>query len=793
MAETFMPRAALLHVIQGGGSLNTRQIGTARLEVTLKGQDLVKNTSTFDVKVWAGVTDLGGVSGSPFHESGVHSGRKITLTINGAIKEIPFIPFRAYTVDSAVIGSTEIELPHSPDGQLTLGIQAQIRINLRTSTFEGYEEYLFAKPGVLMPVPRIAREPEMALPANPVFGSPITVTLTKKDPSFRHRVRYRIFQEDWVEVGSNVDTSASFTVPISWLSKIPNATSAPITLSVQTMQNGQSVGWDTQEVFTLGLPPTAVPSIGSIQVTDANSKVYNRLGAGRYLRGASQPRVTLVNVKGYYGSTVKSYRTIILGQSLEGNPVTFERGVATSGAVTILCEVTDSRGMVGRKTTTITLTDYYLPKISAFLPARSGEGTNKAIQAAVVAAAKPVMVSNINKNNWTVKIEWSERNRGQWIQSYLANVTQEQFSQTVSAGNVFDQTKAYDVRLTVADQFGEAVSLVTVSTLKATMVLGPDNVGIGKSPESGRTVDVLGNVHATAGYHLNGKAIQHHQMTQDNGQAIELKSTDDWNSVTKTGFYMGYGLANQPTFSGMHSWKYVRVTRHDDLWTLQEAVDFNGAVSCYRVKVNNTWQPWRRLLREDNHGLPRYGLVDDQGRVKSLTTGNWNDQKKPGFYHGIALDNAPKAGAWFVQVQTTVHGYVLQEAYSDNGQHHAFRTLKGNIWSAWQITTEPITSSSNADGSFVKLTDGSLICRHTMKDSMYLENNYTTRGDLKWTFPQAFVGNYSATVTVVENSTTEPPLYKILSKSSDRLILRCPRKPYSGSWTVDVIAVGRWK
>lgn len=86
---------------------------------------------------------------------------------------------------------------------------------------------------------------------------------------------------------------------------------------------------------------------------------------------------------------------------------------------------------------------------------------------------------------------------------------------------------------------------------------------------------------------------QKHKLSEDNGVAVQV--TGDWNNVTATGFYCGSGLANQPSKAGAHSWYYVRVTGHDAgrAWVLQEAVDFNGVGSWYRVKLNGTWQPWK--------------------------------------------------------------------------------------------------------------------------------------------------------------------------------------------------------
>ncbi|WP_170238992.1 DUF859 family phage minor structural protein [Streptococcus suis] len=89
---------------------------------------------------------------------------------------------------------------------------------------------------------------------------------------------------------------------------------------------------------------------------------------------------------------------------------------------------------------------------------------------------------------------------------------------------------------------------------------------------------------------------QKQKLSEDYGVAIQV--TGDWNNVTTTGFYRGSGLANQPNKAGAHSWYYVRVTGHDAgrAWVLQEAVDFNGVGSWYRVKNNGTWQPWKEYV-----------------------------------------------------------------------------------------------------------------------------------------------------------------------------------------------------
>ncbi|HEM6397923.1 TPA: hypothetical protein U2D39_000353 [Streptococcus suis] len=85
---------------------------------------------------------------------------------------------------------------------------------------------------------------------------------------------------------------------------------------------------------------------------------------------------------------------------------------------------------------------------------------------------------------------------------------------------------------------------------------------------------------------------QKHRLTADDGTAI--MATGDWNNYLTTGFYVGLSLTNEPKFAGMLNVKYVKVSRLSDTFVLQEAIDGNGSASCYRVKLNGAWQPWKQ-------------------------------------------------------------------------------------------------------------------------------------------------------------------------------------------------------
>ena len=65
--------------------------------------------------------------------------------------------------------------------------------------------------------------------------------------------------------------------------------------------------------------------------------------------------------------------------------------------------------------------------------------------------------------------------------------------------------------------------------------------------------------------------------------------------MVQLGFYNGSNLVHAPDGSSAHSWRYIRVTKHTNSngFVLQEAIDFYGAVSAFRVQAASTWKPWQ--------------------------------------------------------------------------------------------------------------------------------------------------------------------------------------------------------
>lgn len=107
-----------------------------------------------------------------------------------------------------------------------------------------------------------------------------------------------------------------------------------------------------------------------------------------------------------------------------------------------------------------------------------------------------------------------------------------------------------------------------------------------------------------------------------------------------------------------------------------------------------------------------------------------------------------------------------------------------------------VESGSNANGSYVKYSDGTLICRHQLVTLFALNGNSETE---IWTYPIAFNGvpniNITAAVAISDN-----PMFAFLSDNPNGSVSATQAKirryapsavPNYGS--VSVVAIGRWK
>ncbi|WP_105202365.1 DUF859 family phage minor structural protein [Streptococcus suis] len=463
-----------------------------------------------------------------------------------------------------------------------------------------------------------------------VIGSALTININRQSSSFKHTVRYHWGNKQGT-IASNVDTSTTWTIPLDFANNIPNATSGTGTIFVDTYSGSTMTG--TQQVaFTANVPASMKPTFSGITLTDTNGVARSLLSGNNFLQIISNIQVTFNGHAGTYGSTVTGYKAEIVNRNLVTNSNGGTLGIMNfSGSATIRASVVDSRGRWSdTKDVTINVIEYFAPILS-YTALRTRE-TPSIIQIVRNAKIAPITLSGSQKNIMTLSFKVAPLGST----SYTADngsasgswTTQHTLSNSAAnmAGN-YPANKSFTIIGTLSDKFTSVEFSATVATESVVMSYDKDNrFAVGK------IVDMNlpgGSVESTGGYYLNGKSIQNHRLTENSGQAIPAFS--DWNNYVDTGFYYGQSMANQPPFDGQNQWKYIKVSKHDNDWVLQESIDFSGMVSCYRVKIAGSWQPWKMVVTEDHPllqekpfktltmGFP-YGLNATLIRKDSLVT-----------------------------------------------------------------------------------------------------------------------------------------------------------------------------
>ena len=507
----------------------------------------------------------------------------LTVTINGG-SAIEHPAINIGTNSSQLIFGHDYSVPHNGDGTKTVGIKISVALNAG-----GYGSSMVAFDLKLPTIPRASTISDVT----GTLGSAMALNINRKNSGFKHTVKYN-FGALSGTIATNVDTSVSWTPPLNLATAMPNKTSDWGNITVETYSGSSKIGSATCRL-TLNVPDSVKPTLGSITLTDSNATVKNLLNtANTFAQVMSNVKVTFNSASGAYGSTISSYRAEIVGKNQSTNSNNGFLGMMNfNGTVTIRATVTDSRGRTSNAVDVkVTVINYFTPQIS-FTLQRSGSSSTT-LTVTRNARIAPLTVGGKQKNKMIISFKYKEHSAanyttdtgsagGTW--TTIDNLT----NSRANLAATFSTLKTYDIIGKIEDAFTSYEFIATVGTEKFPIAIRPDRVGFGKTPENANAVD------SDWVFKYKNKDIQHHKLTNNNGQIIQVARNTDMNTIVETGFYCGEELLHRPTATGMQSHTYFRVQRFDtnSTWVLQEAIDFNGKLSAYRVRIGGSWQDWQ--------------------------------------------------------------------------------------------------------------------------------------------------------------------------------------------------------
>lgn len=477
----------------------------------------------------------------------------------------------------------EYTVPHNSDGTKTVPLSLKVDINAA-----GYGSAEYRWDYQLATIPRASP----ISVSNGILGSAMNLTIDRKSSSFTHTVRYN-WQGNTGTVGTGIGTSTSYTPPLTFASNIPNSTSGTITFYCDTYSGTTLVG-TSQTAVTLAVPDSIVPTIGGLTLEETATAMNGISTATEFAQILSRVKATVTGASGVYGSTIKSYSITVVGQNLTltGNGGVFDY-FKNNGTFIVRATVTDSRGRTSaNKDVTINVREYFSP-VGGLSVARSGPNKDK-LTVTRNAKVAPLNIGGVNKNTLSIQFKYAQRGSSTWTNSTgnaNENLTStfELVNSQASLVETFSTTKSYDLIMVVSDKFLSSEVKVSVGTVTIPYAVTKNAFGIGKAPEIANSVD------SSYLYYYNGNPIQHRQLSANDGTAILLADGTDLNTVTECGFYNGNSLLNAPTGSSTNKWFYIHVTKHSNGngYALQEAIDFNGVVTAFRMQRGGGWDPWQ--------------------------------------------------------------------------------------------------------------------------------------------------------------------------------------------------------
>ena len=317
-------------------------------------------------------------------------------------------------------------------------------------------------------------------------GSASQVTFTNSNlAKVYHRVIWTFGSSSYTATTSAGASSASYTIPVSWLTNIPNATYGTASVSVTTYAtDGTDLGSDTYS-FTITASPSVVPSL-SVSVSRIDNGVPSAWGV--YVQGKSGITLT-ATASGAQGSTISQF-TISGGASYtQTSNVFIISAISISGSIMYTIKVTDSRGRTASVNTTISVEAYAPPSFAssqAFRCTSGGIASETGTFASVKASGTFTSVSG--KNTCALAVQY-----GLSTGSAYSSATALQDNTTaVIGGGTIDIKASYKIRFTLTDAFSTVDKLVNLGTAAYTVFFrqGGNGVAFGKVSERENAVEI---------------------------------------------------------------------------------------------------------------------------------------------------------------------------------------------------------------------------------------------------------------------------------------------------------------
>ena len=345
------------------------------------------------------------------------------------------------------------------------------------------------------------------------MGEEIIIYTNRKNTAFCHTARYTFAGQAGDIADFDAETAwnwYSLVPKKSLANRIPNAASGVCTVYIKTWSDSnltQQIGEEQSVSFTLTVPADAKPTVSPGWAAAAADNSGGKASAlSTFVSGFSRAQVTFAagKIACQYGASIRSYKITCGGVSADASP--YKTGVLSGSSASIVCRVTDSRGLYAEETLTVSLYGYAAPALTgaklyrsddAMLPADTG------LHIVGVATAK--FSSCGGENVCTIKGYWRAVG-GSWS----AGTAMTSGAAGLVTGDVDILTTAsYEAKIEITDKLGNTASFsAVIPTADVAFHLRPGGKGaaFGKYSEK-EALEVAWPAEFQKGVTVGGKAI----------------------------------------------------------------------------------------------------------------------------------------------------------------------------------------------------------------------------------------------------------------------------------------------
>lgn len=521
--------------------------------------------------------------------------KPITVRVNG-------LAIDTVNVDAGIGGnqdksllSKDYRIDHSEDGSKEFSLDVGLDINIGN--------YGIARVIQAVKLPSIPRA-SSGSDVTAVIGQPVTININRKHERFTHSIWVRYGSYDKKIAGDDIATSYVWTPEMALCEEFPNTSSGSGQVTIITYDGSREIGRDVKRL-NLSIPASVKPTFTGFTLTDGNAIAANIVSGGEhFIKILSDIRVNFGAASGVYGSTITGYYAEIVGKNQSTTTNGGSLGLMNyDGQVVIRARVTDSRGRTSNAIErTVTILDYF-PPILKFDVARTGlnGGTLTITRTAKVA---PLIVNGSQKNKMTLTFKVKPladksytSDTGPAAGSWTS--ISELINSPANLSGQYPANKTWEVVGKLEDRYTSTEFAAIVTTESVIISYSQFGVGINKIWERG-ALDVKGEIYA------NDKLIQMHQLTQKNGDLIDIRtSIKNFDNARTSGFYVIKGTQDGTTNAPSQRPGLLEVFNLNERESYQRYTDIDMKVFIRFRNWGGKWRDWLEYPDANHANLKR--------------------------------------------------------------------------------------------------------------------------------------------------------------------------------------------